>query len=109
MANERTTRAPLTATVGERLGEKAHEGDTAGLDRAQAAVEDLRSSGWPAGGAAAPQGEPPPPEARRPAGRTPPRQGRTRAASRGSGIGWALAAGLATFAVVGMVRRAFGR
>ena len=99
MANERTTRGPLTATVGERLGEKAREGDTAGVERAQAVVADLQ------GGGAPPQGEAHAAGARPPAH---PRQG-SRGRARGSGLGWALAAGLGAVVVVGIVRRAFGR
>jgi ferric-dicitrate binding protein FerR (iron transport regulator) len=97
MANEKTTRGPLTATVGERIGEKAQEGDTASLEHAQAAVDDLRRSGWEG-------------EAHGEAGRTASRPRRSpRRGAGGSGLGWAVAAGLGTFAVIGLVRRAFGR
>jgi hypothetical protein len=101
MSNERTPGAPLTATVREELERKQHEGEPSGLDLAERAVADLeagargrragedRDRGPQAEGAAAR------PERRAPAGR--------------AGLGWAIAAGLGTFALIGMARRAFGR
>ncbi len=108
MANERTTGQPLAAIVGERLGERAREGDTAGLDRAQEVVEDLRGAGWQAGagearGRATGEGRARPPggadvaaRAGRPGKPSPP-------------IGWAVAAGLGTWVVAGIIGRAFRR
>ena len=77
MANENTTSGPLTATVGEQLGEKGHLGT---LEEARARVSG-------------------PGEQRAPRGRT----GERRAASRGfpwgtlalAAIGWALVSGVA--------------
>ncbi len=117
MANERTTGQPLAATVGERLGEKAREGDSAGIERAQAAVDDLRSSGWEARGAEAQPrerqaGEPWSGEgqARQREGSAAPAQPHARTArGRGSGIGWAVAAGLGAWVLAGMIGRAFRR
>ncbi len=111
MANERTTGQPLAATVGERLGERAREGDTAGLDRAQEVVEDLRGAGWQAGagearGRATGEGHARPPEGADVAARA---GERTRPGKPSAPIGWAVAAGLGTWVVVGMIARAFRR
>ncbi len=99
MANERNTGERLAATVGERVEQDAREGDTAGVERAQAVVEDLREAGWNEGGA---EGEGAGAEEREtsrgPAGR-----------GRRSGIGWAVAAGVGAWIVAGMVERAFRR
>ncbi len=99
MANERDGGERLTATVGERIGEKAHEGDRAAVERAQAVVDDLRGAGW--------QPTPGRDEAAAGAGTPSPRRG-TRG-SRRSGVGWALAAGLGAWVVAGMVGRALRR
>ena len=88
MANETRTEAPLTATVGERVEEQAHQGDPTGVERAAAAVEDLRAAGY---------------EGDRPGGR-----GRARrAVGRGSAIAWGVAAGVGMRLVAGMIGRVF--
>ncbi len=100
MANETKTSAPRTATVGERLEEQAHQGDTTGVEHAAAAVEDLRAGGYAAErgrderdrGAHERAGE-----------RTAPRAG------RGPSVAWGVAAGLGTWVVAGMIGRAFRR
>jgi hypothetical protein len=92
MANETSTGAPLTATVGERLDEKAHEGETPGVDRAQAAVEDLRGGGHDEREEV--------PRAARSARREHGRRGR---------LGWAIAAGVGAYVAAGMVGRIFRR
>ncbi len=100
MANERTTAGPLTATVGERLQEHAREGAGAGVQTAQEAVEDIRRAAY----------EEEQPQGAVATGRTPPRSSpRPRRGAGGSGLGWALAAGIGTFALVRIVRRAIVR
>ncbi len=95
MANETRTGAPLTATVGERLEEQAHHGDTAGVDRAAAAVEDLRAGGYQ--------------EPQRGAARADARREGRGERDRTSAVAWAVAAGLGTWVVAGMLGRAFRR
>ncbi len=94
MANETRTGAPLTATVGERLEEQAHEGDPSGIERAAAAVDDLRAGGYH----------------EEPSGRE--RASDRARASRGRrdpAVAWGVAAGLGTWVVAGMIGRAFRR
>lgn len=96
MANETTTGAPLTATLGEQLTEKAHEGDAA-------AAEKLAEVG-----AASREREPEQPGAER-AERRPRERVRRAVGRQPFGLGWAVAAGLGAWVAVRLVRRAFGR
>jgi hypothetical protein len=99
MSNETRVEAPLAATVGERLEEKAHQGDTTGVERAAAAVEDLREGGaGPERGAGERQ------DADRASHRA-----RARSAARGSAVAWGVAAGLGAWVFAAMIGRAFRR
>ncbi len=109
MANERNTGERLTATVGERIEDDARHGERAGVDRAQAVVEDLREAGWSepgprAAGAGAPRAEGAAERSRGAARAAPPAPRRRRAR-----IGWAVAAGVGMWIVAGMIGRTLRR
>jgi hypothetical protein len=105
MANETKSDAPLTATVGEQLTEKEHAGEPSGLDVAERAVVDAEASAR--GGTAIPQ------RGDEPVSRGPRRRSRPSQAAAGRAprpaLGWAVAAGVGTLVLAGVVRRAFGR
>lgn len=99
MSNETNTSAPLAATLGERLEEKAHEGAGPAPEQVAAAALGAQGEGAPA--ARSGHGR----EARRRAGRERPRRG----TGGGSRASWGLAAGIGAFAAMALVRRLFRR